>query len=320
MPEPIISVDRVSKTFGELRALDEVSLDVPKGSVLGLLGHNGAGKTTLINVLSTLLPPTSGSARIAGLDVVGDAHEVRSRIGLTGQFASVDEQLTGWDNLVLIARLLGASTRDARARADELLELFTLTDAATRPARSYSGGMRRRLDIAASLVGRPDVIFLDEPTTGLDPVSRLGMWQIVEQLVDDGTTVLLTTQYLDEADRLADSITVLSAGRVVASGTADQLKSQVGQRSITATLPAEADAAAAVRALEAAGMHPAQDAQRSSLTVPVAAARELAVVVRALDEAGVEVDDLSLGEPTLDDVYLTLAHQPAAALTGSETS
>lgn len=318
MPEPLISVDRVSKTFGDLRALDDVSLDVPKGSVLGLLGHNGAGKTTLINVLSTLLPPTSGSARIAGLDVVRDAHEVRSRIGLTGQFASVDEQLTGFDNLVLIARLLGASSREARARAQDLLDIFSLTEAAKRPASGYSGGMRRRLDIAASLVGHPDVIFLDEPTTGLDPVSRLGMWQIVEQLVDDGTTVLLTTQYLDEADRLADSITVLSAGRVVASGTAEQLKNQVGQRTITATLPADTDSAAAMRSLESAGMHPTHDAQRSTLTVPVTASRELAVVVRALDEAGVEVDDLSLGEPTLDDVYLTLTHRPTAAATGSE--
>lgn len=319
MSEPIISVDSVSKTFGELRALDDVSLDVPKGSVLGLLGHNGAGKTTLINVLSTLLPPTSGTARIAGLDVVSDAHQVRSRIGLTGQFASVDEQLTGFDNLVLIARLLGAGTREARSRAQDLLDVFSLTEAATRPARGYSGGMRRRLDIAASLVGHPDVIFLDEPTTGLDPVSRLGMWQIVEQLVDDGTTVLLTTQYLDEADRLADSITVLSAGRVVASGTADALKNQVGQRTITASLPAGADTAAAVRSLESAGLQPTHDEQRSSLTVPVTASRELAVVVRALDEAGVEVEDLSLGEPTLDDVYLTLAHRPTTTATGSDT-
>ncbi|GAA4857624.1 ATP-binding cassette domain-containing protein [Saccharopolyspora rosea] len=312
MTDPIIEVSHVSRRFGDVLALDDVSLRVPQGSVLGLLGHNGAGKTTLINVLSTLLPPTSGTARIAGYDVVRQSHEVCTRIGLTGQFAAVDEQLSGRDNLVLIARLLGASRREARQRADELLELFDLTEAARRPARSYSGGMRRRLDLSASLVGHPDVIFLDEPTTGLDPVSRLNLWRIVEELVADGTTVLLTTQYLDEADRLADSITVLSSGRVVAAGTADELKAQVGQRSVTATFADPADAARAVDPLRAAGFAPSHDDRR--VTIPVTATRELAAVVRALDEAGVEVADLGIGEPTLDDVYLALAHHsPAAA-------
>jgi len=312
MPEALIETDRVSKTFGGVTALDEVSLQVPRSTVLGLLGHNGAGKTTLINVLSTLLPPTAGTARVAGFDVVRQPRQVCSRIGLTGQFASVDEQLSGRDNLVLIARLLGAGRREARERADELLELFDLRQAARRPARGYSGGMRRRLDLAASLVGRPDVIFLDEPTTGLDPTSRRGLWQVVEELVGDGTTVLLTTQYLDEADRLADEVAVLSGGRVVASGTAEELKARVGQRTVTTALADPADAQAALAALRGAGLAPVHDAERGAVSAPVTASRELAVVVRALDEAGVEVGDLGLSEPTLDDVYLALAHRTAA--------
>jgi ABC-2 type transport system ATP-binding protein len=215
-------------------------------------------------------------------------------------------------NLVLIARLLGAGRREARQRADELLTLFELTDAAKRPARTYSGGMRRRLDLAASLVGRPEVIFLDEPTTGLDPAARLGMWRIVETLVADGTTVLLTTQYLDEADQLADSITVLSGGRIVASGTAEELKAQVGQRKVTATLTDPANAPAALRALTAAGLAPAYDEDRQLLSAPVAASRDLAIVVRALDDADIDVAELGLREPTLDDVYLTVAHHSPA--------
>ncbi|GDY32336.1 ATP-binding cassette domain-containing protein [Gandjariella thermophila] len=311
--QPAIEAVRVSKTFGTVRALDEVSVQAPRGTVLGLLGHNGAGKTTLVNVLTTLLPPSGGTARVAGFDVVHQAHQVRSRIGLTGQFASVDEQLSGLDNLILIARLLGASRKEAAQRAGELLEIFDLGQAARRPARTYSGGMRRRLDLAASLVGRPEVIFLDEPTTGLDPASRLGMWEIVEELVDDGTTVLLTTQYLEEADRLADSITVLSAGRVVASGTADELKAQVGQRTVTVTLGQPADGDRAVAALAGAGLHPVHNPERHAVTTPVTASTDLAAVVRALDDASIEVAELALAEPTLDDVYLTLAHQPSAA-------
>lgn len=216
MTTPIIEVEHLSKSFGEVQALQDVTFSVPQGTVLGLLGHNGAGKTTLINILSTLLPPSSGTARVAGFDVSSQGNEVRSRIGLTGQFASVDEQLSGFDNLLLIGRLLGASRRQARQRAEELLELFSLTKAARRPARTYSGGMRRRLDLAASLVGRPNVVFLDEPTTGLDPVSRMDMWQIVESMVAQGTTVLLTTQYLEEADQLADDIVVIDRGQIIA--------------------------------------------------------------------------------------------------------
>ncbi len=313
MTELMIEANRVSKTFGSVTALDDVSVAVPRGTVLGLLGHNGAGKTTLVNVLTTLLPPTSGSATVAGFDVVGQAHHVRGRIGLTGQFAAVDELLSGLDNLVLIARLLGATRREAVTRGNELLEIFGLTDAARRPARTYSGGMRRRLDLAASLVGRPDVIFLDEPTTGLDPASRIGMWEIVETLVGDGTTVLLTTQYLDEADRLTDSITVLSQGRVVASGTAAELKSQVGQRTVVVTLSQPSDAGAAVAALAAVGLQPALDNERHAVIIPVDRSAELAVVVRALDQEDIEVGELALTEPTLDDVYLSLANSPVAA-------
>jgi ABC-2 type transport system ATP-binding protein len=311
MTDPIIEAHHITQKFGDVTALDDVSISVAQGSVLGLLGHNGAGKTTLINILSTLLPPTSGTATIAGLDVVTHRREVTARIGLTGQFAAVDEQLSGYDNLVLIARLLGANRREAAQRADELLHTFDLVEAARRPARTYSGGMRRRLDISASLVGHPDVIFLDEPTTGLDPVSRLNLWQIVESLVADGTTVLLTTQYLDEADRLADTITVLSAGEVVATGTAEQLKAQVGQRTVNAALTDPARTTEALDALRGAGFDPAHDQAR--LTIPVSASRQLADVVRALDDAGIDIGDLGLGEPTLDDVYLALAHHAPAA-------
>ncbi|MCP2165062.1 ATP-binding cassette domain-containing protein [Goodfellowiella coeruleoviolacea] len=317
MTETMIEVAGLGRTFGALRALDDVTLTVPKGTVLGLLGHNGAGKTTLVNVLTTLLPPTEGRASVAGFDVVRQAHQVRGRIGLTGQFAAVDEQLSGTDNLVLIARLLGASGRQARARAAELLDAFELTGTGRRPARTYSGGMRRRLDLAASLVGRPDVIFLDEPTTGLDPTSRMTMWRIVAKLVDDGTTVLLTTQYLDEADRLADSIAVLSGGRVVASGTAADLKAEVGQRTVSVTLAEPDDAVRAVTALQRAGLHPVPDPAGRALTTPVTASRELAVVVRALDEVGVDVAELAFSEPTLDDVYLALAHHGASTPTAA---
>ncbi|KJK45860.1 ABC transporter [Lentzea aerocolonigenes] len=305
MSELMIEATEVSKRFGDVHALDGVSVTAKKGSVLGLLGHNGAGKTTLINILTTMLPLSAGSARIAGFDVSKQSHEVRSRIGLTGQFAAVDEQLSGHDNLVLIARLLGASRKQAHQRADDLLEQFDLTDAAKRNAKTYSGGMRRRLDLAASLVGNPEVLFLDEPTTGLDPASRLAMWEIVEKLTADGTTVLLTTQYLDEADRLADTITVLSHGKVVASGTSSELKAQVGQRTVTVTLDSVSEVDIALKAINAVGLHPV--AEGLTLTTPVSASRDLATVVRALDDNGLEAHEIGLAEPTLDDVYLTLA-------------
>lgn len=304
MSELMIDAVEVCKTFGDVTALDGVSVAIPAGTVHGLLGHNGAGKTTLVNVLTTLFAPTSGSATVAGYDVVRNAAEVRRRIGVTGQFASVDEDLTGTQNLVLLGRLLGAGRREANQRAAELLELFGLAEAADRPAQGYSGGMRRKLDLASSLVGRPDVVFLDEPTTGLDPESRLGMWDVVLNLVAGGTTVLLTTQYLDEADRLADTITVLAQGKVVAAGSAAELKNRVGRRTVSATLAVAADIGPALDTLRRAGLEPLQSGK--TLTAAAGSSRALAVVVRALDDAGIEADELALHEPTLDDVYLTL--------------
>ncbi|WP_033289311.1 daunorubicin resistance protein DrrA family ABC transporter ATP-binding protein [Amycolatopsis jejuensis] len=309
--ELMIEATGITRNFGAVTALAGVSLTVGRGRVLGLLGHNGAGKTTLVNVLATVLAPASGSARVAGYDVRHEAAEVRRRIGLTGQFASVDAGLSGRANLTLLARLLGANRRQAAQRTDDLLAAFALTDAAGRPARTYSGGMRRRLDLAASLVGRPEVIFLDEPTTGLDPTSRMNLWQIVEELAGQGTTVLLTTQYLDEADRLADTIAVMSAGRVVASGTAAALKARVGQRSVHVRLVLATQTALACTALQRTGLQPAE-AEPGAVVVPVESARELAVVFRALDGAGIEVEDVALREPTLDDVYLALTDRDPA--------
>ncbi|MEV6669534.1 ATP-binding cassette domain-containing protein [Streptomyces sp. NPDC051162] len=317
----MIEADGVSKVFGSVRALDSVSVSARRGTVLALLGHNGAGKTTLVNVLVAALPPSSGRAAVAGFDVVRQPWEVRKRVGLTGQFASVDSQLSGRDNLILLARLLGADRKAARARADELLELFGLQDFATRRPGTYSGGLRRRLDLAASLVGHPDVIFLDEPTTGLDPSSRLNLWEIVEGLVAQGTTVLLTTQYLDEADRLADSIAVLSAGAVIASGTAAELKAKVGQRTVTVTPDAAADPAVACAAVRRAGLEPVVDHENGTIVVVIEASKDIAVVLRALDQVGIEATELTFGEPTLDDVYLTLADRPNGfAASGAGTS
>jgi ABC-2 type transport system ATP-binding protein len=305
---PMIDVDRVTRTFGKVEALRGVSLAVPEGTVCALLGHNGAGKTTLVNILATLTAPTSGTARIAGLDVTRDGAVLRGRIGLTGQFASVDDRMTVFRNLVLIGRLLGASRKAARDRADELLTAFGLVDAAGRPAATYSGGMRRRLDLAASLVGQPDVIFLDEPTTGLDPATRIAMWAMVEQLVREGTTVLLTTQYLDEADQLADQVVLLSHGSVVASGTPAELKAQTGKRTITVTLANDGDTTSAVAALRDAGLTPlTTDTDARVLTMAVQRSTELALVLRTLDGAEVDPVELSLVEPRLDDVYLQLS-------------
>jgi ABC-2 type transport system ATP-binding protein len=309
--ESMVEVQGVSKSFGAVHALHDVSLSVASGTVCALLGHNGAGKTTLVNILSTLLRPSSGTARVAGLDVVADAGALRSRIGLTGQFASVDEQLSGVRNLVLLARLLGASRKAATARAEELLHAFGLEEAAKRPAKTYSGGMRRRLDLAASLVGYPDVIFLDEPTTGLDPGARIAMWRIVERLVRDGTTVLLTTQYLDEADQLADEIVVLSKGRAIASGTPALLKEQVGTRRATVTLVDPTDAALAADALRTIGLAPQlsgdDDAGHHVLAMAVEKSTDMARIVRALDAIAIDPVELALVEPRLDDVYLRLS-------------
>src|SRR5215212_362746 len=246
---PAIEVEGLVKSYGDVRALDGVDLEAAKGSVLGLLGPNGAGKTTTVRVLTTLLKPDAGTARVAGLDVVRDAAKLRSQIGLAGQYAAVDDNLTGVENLVMVGRLYGARRRAARKRAHDLLERFSLTDAADRVAKTYSGGMRRRLDLAAAIVASPPVLFLDEPTTGLDPRSRIDLWETIEDLVGFGTTVLLTTQYLDEADRLADRIAVVDGGKVIAEGTADELKDRVGGERVEVTLTDAGDAPAAATAL-----------------------------------------------------------------------
>src|ERR1035437_4399125 len=247
---PAISVRGLFKSYGDVVALAGVDLDVAHGTVLGLLGPNGAGKTTVVRVLTTLLQPDSGTATVLGLDVVRDSAELRQQIGLAGQYAAVDENLTGLENLTMVGRLYGAGRASAKSRGRELLERFDLTDAASRPSKTYSGGMRRRLDLAAALVAKPPVLFLDEPTTGLDPRSRLSLWEVIEGLVAEGTTVLLTTQYLDEADRLADTIAVIDRGRVIAEGTSDDLKDRVGGERLEVRLGAGADVPAAVRALE----------------------------------------------------------------------
>src|SRR5215213_4957508 len=304
--DPAIEVRGLVKHFGDVHALDGVDFDAAHGTVLGLLGPNGAGKTTAVRVLTTLLDPDAGTARVAGLDVVGDARELRHRIGLAGQYAAVDENLTGSENLVMVGRLYGEKRPAAKARAAELLERFDLVDAADRPAKTYSGGMRRRLDLAAALVARPPVLFLDEPTTGLDPRSRLSLWETIEGLVAEGTTVLLTTQYLDEADRLADEIAVIDHGRVIAAGTPDDLKDRVGGERLEVRLAeagAAGTAAAALRPM--AAEPPVCEGETVKLTVR---RRTGAIVeaVRRLDEAGVGVDDLALRRPTLDDVFLSL--------------
>jgi ABC-2 type transport system ATP-binding protein len=316
-----IVVRGLEKSYGEVRALCGVDLDVERGTVLGLLGPNGAGKTTVVRVLTTLLQADAGTARVVGLDVVRDAKELRERIGLAGQYAAVDENLTGLENLVMVGRLYGFSRADAHKRGHELLDRFDLVDAAKRPVSKYSGGMRRRLDLAAALVARPPVLFLDEPTTGLDPRSRLALWAVIEDLVSEGTTVLLTTQYLDEADRLADKIVVIDQGRVIASGTSDDLKDRVGGERLEVRLDPGADSDAAIRALEPMSDEPPQSADG---LVRVTIRRRSGAIVEAvhrLSEAQVGVDDLSLRRPTLDDVFLTLTgHAAEETASGPEAS
>ncbi|MFF1822878.1 ATP-binding cassette domain-containing protein [Kribbella sp. NPDC058245] len=302
----MIEVEQLSKRYGDTLALSSVDLTVAAGQVLGLIGHNGAGKTTLVEILSTLVRPTAGTARVAGADVVRSPARVRRSIGLTGQFATVDDTLSGVGNLVLLGRLSGIGRRAARVRAGELLEQFGLTQAADRRVRTYSGGMRRRLDLAASLVTAPAVLFLDEPTTGLDPASRRAVWDQVAHLAQLGTTILLTTQYLEEADQLSDRIVVLAGGRVVAGGTPADLKQQVGRRAIVVRLPPGAPVGRVLEQLAGRGLDVAQRNESAELTVVDASSATIVQVVRALDDLGIEAERLEVAEPSLDDVFATL--------------
>jgi oleandomycin transport system ATP-binding protein len=294
------------KRFGATVALDGVDLAVEQGTVLGVLGPNGAGKTTAVRILATLLEPDAGSARVCGLDVLREGLGVRRQIGLTGQYASVDDDLTGTENLVLIGRLLDLPRRQSRSRATELLASFDLTGAADKPAKHYSGGMRRRLDLAASLVGRPAVMYLDEPTTGLDPSKREDMWQLIRQLVDDGTTVLLTTQYLDEADALADEICVIDHGKVIASGTPAELKHVVGGQTIEVRPVNPADLEAVGRILAGISIGPPESPARGVLSVPVSGDAALADVAVRLATEGIAVAEFALRLPSLDEVFFSL--------------
>ena len=307
-----IETEGLVKVFGDNRAVDGIDLAVERGTVFGVLGPNGAGKTTTLRMLATLLRPDAGRARVLGHDIVREAHAVRRAVSLTGQFASVDEELFGRENLVLLGKLLGFGRRDARQRADELLAAFGLTEAADRLVRDYSGGMRRRLDIAASILITPDLLFLDEPTTGLDPRSRNQVWDIVRVLVQEGTTVLLTTQYLDEADQLADRIAIIDRGRVIAEGTSAELKSRVGSGTVRIRLHdrSRRDEAAGVlgRILDA----PVElEGDPAGLTAPASAPERVGVALVELARSGIEVAELTLGQPTLDEVFLDLTGHPA---------
>jgi ABC-2 type transport system ATP-binding protein len=312
--QPAILVEGLKKSFGSVHALRGVDLAVPAGTVLGVLGPNGAGKTTAVRVLTTLLRPDEGRALIQGRDVVREPAAVRRLIGLAGQSTAIQEDLSGRENLEIIGRLYRLGRRQAKVRSEELLAQFNLVDAADRTVKTFSGGMQRRLDLAASLIGNPSVLFLDEPTTGLDPRSRIGMWEVIRELVRGGTTLLLTTQYLDEADELADEIVVIDTGRVIAAGTAEELKGRIGGDVLQFTVPdrSRIDAAAsAVAGLSTA--EPALDAETGLVSLRVGSAGSVALVdaVRRLDQAGVETADLALRRPSLDDVFLSLTGHAA---------
>ena len=319
---PIIEVEDLHKHFGDNHAVDGVSFTVEQGSVLGLLGPNGAGKTTTVRMLATLLSPDGGTARVAGHDVVRESNAVRSTIGLTGQYAAVDEKLTGKENLWMVARLLGMTKDGASYRAEELLERFELSDAADRPVSTYSGGMRRRADLAVSLVGRPKVLFLDEPTTGLDPSSRLSLWEITRELVGEGTTVLLTTQYLEEADELADRIVVIDHGAVIAEGTSEELKNDMGGRSLVVEVhdldQLELATELLTRCEDCAV--PTMDRQRHTVSLPVEDDTGIAArAISILAEGEVDIADFHLERPSLDDVFLSLTSSGTLP-SGSDTS
>jgi oleandomycin transport system ATP-binding protein len=312
-----VTVRGLVKHYGETKALDGVDLDVREGTVMGVLGPNGAGKTTLVRILSTLLAPDSGQATVAGYDVVRQPRQLRRVIGLTGQYASVDEKLPGWENLYLIGRLLDLSRRDARARADELLERFSLTDAGKRPAATYSGGMRRRLDLAASMIGHPAVLYLDEPTTGLDPRTRNEVWAEVKTMVGDGVTVLLTTQYMEEAEQLADGLTVVDRGKVIAKGGIEELKAKVGGRTLRVR-PADPlqlrPLASHLDGLGITGLATTTvDADRGALLVPILSDEQLTAVVGAVTARGVTLSSVTTELPSLDEVFLSLTGHRASA-------
>ena len=314
---PAITAEGLVKVYGsrsgEVRALDGLDLTVEEGTVLGLLGPNGAGKTTTVRVLATLLRPDSGRATVLGHDVVKEAQTLRRQIGLSGQYAAVDENLTGAENLWMFGRLYQLASAESRKRADELLEQFALTNAKDRVVKTYSGGMRRRLDLASALIGRPRLLFLDEPTTGLDPRSRLGMWQVIRDLVRTGSTLLLTTQYLEEADALADDIAVVDSGKIIARGTADELKSTVGGERVEVVVNRADQIAAARDVLASACVADVSvDEHTRRLTAPTSGGTaQLITVIRALDDAGIPLDDVGLRRPTLDDVFLSLTGHAA---------
>jgi daunorubicin resistance ABC transporter ATP-binding subunit len=318
----MITAEALVKSFGSTVALAGVDLTVERGTVLGLLGRNGAGKTTLVRILSTLLAPDVGHARIAGADVVRDAQTVRSRIGLAGQFAAVDETLTGRENLELVGRLYGLGRREARARAREVLDRLTLAAAADRLVLTYSGGMRRRLDLGASLIGRPLVLIMDEPTTGLDPGTRIELWKFIDELVREGTTLLLTTQYLEEADRLADRIAVIERGRMIANGTPSELKQRVGGDVLEVRSANVGDLDRLVALLSGLGSGPpVADVRDQRVTLPVSdRVGTLLAAARRIEESSIEVEDLSLRRPSLDDVFLALTSSARSAESGTPTS
>jgi ABC-2 type transport system ATP-binding protein len=311
---PAVLAEGLEKHYGSTHALRGLDLRVEEGTIFGLLGPNGAGKTTAVRILTTLLKPDAGRAEVAGFDVLRQPEQLRAHIGLAGQYAAVDEYLTGWENIEMVGRLYHLPGAQARARADELLDRFDLVEAGNRLVKTYSGGMRRRLDLAASLVVTPPVLFLDEPTTGLDPRSRQGMWEVIRDLVSGGTTVLLTTQYLEEADQLADQIAVIDGGQVIARGTPDELKTQLGGARLEVVLVRSADLSVAAQLLRGCGeggeVH--VDAERRRLVVPAAdGAGVLTCALRELDAAGIRVDDVGLHRPTLDDVFLALTGHTA---------
>ncbi len=314
--KPVIEASQLVKTYGEVRALDHLNLQVEEGTVVGLLGPNGAGKTTAVSILTTLLRPDSGSAMVAGADVVSSPNDVRKQIGLSGQYAAVDEHLTGFENLTMIGRLYHLGGKRAKVRARELLDRFSLDDAADRPVNTYSGGMRRRLDLAGALVSEAPVLFLDEPTTGLDPRSRAELWTVIRDLVERGRTLLLTTQYMEEADQLADDIVVIDHGREIAHGTADELKTMIGGDRIEVQVETQDSVPSTVEVLTRVAVGEVRIEGRT-LTAPISGgARTLTGALRSLDERGVAVLDVGLRRPTLDDVFLSLTghstndHQP----------